>query len=65
MECAGLTEVRVGVVKIRRDMTTWGCDAFSIENVDGQNESVMFWMEDWGDLLKAIEQMKPHMKVSE
>ena len=56
-----MTEVKVGIVKIKRDRTTWGQDAFSIENLDGQNESVMFWVEDWEDLLTAIEQMKPYM----
>lgn len=55
----------VGVVRIRRDKTTWGCDAFSIENLDGNDETVMFWMEDWKDLLKAIEQIKPYMEEKE
>ena len=58
-----MTEVKVGVVKIKRDRTTWGTDAFSIENIDGHNESVMFWVEDWDDLLEAIEKMKPHMEA--
>ena len=60
-----MVEVRVGVVKIKRDKTTWDCDAFSIENLDGYNESVMFWMEDWKDLLVAIEKMKPYMEGKE
>lgn len=55
----------VGVVRIRRDKTTWDCDAFSIENLDGNNETVMFWMEDWEDLLRAIEQIKPFMREKE
>ena len=57
-----MTEVQAGVVKIKKDMTTWGCEAFSIENVDGNGESVMFWVEDWGDLLEAIEKMRPYME---
>ena len=56
-----MTEVKAGVVRIRRDMTTWGCEAFSIENLDG-NDSVMFWVEDWNDLLEAIEKMRPYME---
>ena len=48
-----MTEVTVGTVKIKRDRTTWGMDAFSIENIDGHNESVMFWVEDWSDLLEG------------
>lgn len=59
-----MTEVKAGVVKIKKDMTTWGCEAFSIENLDG-GESVMFWTEDWGDLLEAIEKMRPYMEVKE
>ena len=59
-----MTEVKAGVVRIRRDMTTWGCEAFSIENVDG-DDSVMFWIEDWDDLLEAIEKMRPYMEVKE
>lgn len=58
-----MTEVTVGTVKIKRDRTTWGTDAFSIENIDGHHESVMFWVEDWDDLLEAIEKMKPHMEA--
>ena len=59
-----MTEVKAGVVKIRRDMTTWGCEAFTIENVDG-DDSVMFWVEDWNDLLEAIEKMRPYMEGEE
>ena len=60
-----MTEVGVGVVRIRKDMTTWGCDAFTITNIDNPDESVMFWVEDWDDLLDAIEQIRPYMEVKE
>ena len=59
-----MTEVKAGVVRIRRDMTTWGTEAFTIENVDG-DDSVMFWVEDWDDLLEAIEKMRPYMEGEE
>ena len=59
-----MTEIKVGTVRIRRDRTTWGEDAFCIENVDGHNESVMFWMDDWPDLLEAIEKIRPYMEAS-
>ena len=59
-----MTEVKVGTVRIKKGLTTWGTDAFTIANTDGQNESVMFWMDDWPDLLEAIEKIRPHMEVA-
>ena len=58
-----MTEVKVGTVRIKKGLTTWGTDAFTIANTDGQNESVMFWMDDWPDLLEAIEKMRPYMEA--
>lgn len=60
-----MTEVKAGVVRIKKDMTTWGCEAFMITNIDSPDESVMFWVEDWDDLLEAIEKMRPYMEVKE
>ena len=60
-----MTEVKAGVVRIRKDTTTWGCEAFTITNADSPDESVMFWTEDWNDLLTAIEQIRPYMEAKE
>ena len=57
-----MTEIREGVVIIRKGMTNWGVDAFSIENDDGTNESVMFFMEDLQDFLKAVERLKKEIE---
>lgn len=62
VEREDMTEIREGVVIIRKGMTNWGIDAFSVENADGTNESVMFFMEDLQDFLKAVDRFKKEME---